>query len=146
MRAYDIYVRLVNGYTEDGYSEFGEPCDSYFADNSEEAESIYIDQMVDAFYSDICTDTDEIHNDFGNPADYEIGGKQYQVIAKEVNPVRLEDRELAFCLRNSKGWDKDMCQELCNRAGLDENLESMDDECIKVVVEKAANILSVEIY
>lgn len=56
------------------------------------------------------------------------------------------EAEVAKRIRESKEWDQDDCRELCNLAGLSQEWEDADGENFEGVVEKAAEILGVEIF
>lgn len=68
----------------------------------------------------------------------------------EVNRKMYEDIESAVLLaekiRKNPGWNLDDCRELCDMAGIIEEWEQADGETFEQVVEKAAEILKVDIY
>lgn len=53
---------------------------------------------------------------------------------------------LAGKIRKNPEWNLDDCQELCDMAGIIEEWEQADGETFEQVVEKAAEILKVDIY
>ena len=68
----------------------------------------------------------------------------------EVNGKVYEDIESAVLLaekiRKNPEWNLDDCQELCDLAGIIEEWEQADGETFEKVIEKAAEILKVDIY
>ena len=72
--------------------------------------------------------------------------KQIYLISKTGgNKMEGRGAEVAKRIRESKEWDQDDCRELCNLAGLSQEWEDADGENFEGVVEKAAEILGVEI-
>ena len=53
--------------------------------------------------------------------------------------------EIAMALRSSGEWDFELIEELCEIAGLKEDLNNSDSENFEDVVYKAAEILDVDI-
>ena len=53
--------------------------------------------------------------------------------------------EIATALRSSGEWDFELIEELCEIAGLKEELSNSDSETFEDVVYKAAEILDVDI-
>lgn len=68
----------------------------------------------------------------------------------EVNRKMYEDIESAVLLaekiRKNPEWNLDDCRDLCDMAGIIEEWERTDGETFEQVVEKAAEILKVDIY
>ena len=54
--------------------------------------------------------------------------------------------EVAKRIREAQEWDENDCRALCEAAGLEKEWEEADGEGFEAVVEKAADILGVEIY
>lgn len=60
-----------------------------------------------------------------------------------------EPMEIAADIRNLEFWDYDLCTELCEAAGLEEEWEKAsteEDGNFEQVIERAAEKLGVEIY
>ena len=57
-----------------------------------------------------------------------------------------EYEEVAKRIREAQEWDENDCRDLCELAGLSDEWEAADGEHFEAVVEKAADILGVEIY
>lgn len=55
-------------------------------------------------------------------------------------------QEIAESIRNSETWEQKDCEELCMLAGIDKEWEESDADTFESVIEKAAEILGVEIY
>ena len=53
--------------------------------------------------------------------------------------------EIAEEIRACDEWNLELCEELCKLAGLGDEWEEADGETFELVVEKAAEILGVEI-
>ncbi len=53
--------------------------------------------------------------------------------------------ELAMRIKEADTWDLDDCKALCEAAGLGDEWEESDGETFERVVERAADILGVEI-
>ena len=54
--------------------------------------------------------------------------------------------EIAADIRNAAEWDNDLCAELCEAAGMEDEWNSADADNFEAVVEAAAEKLGVEIY
>lgn len=53
--------------------------------------------------------------------------------------------EIAEEMRTSGEWNLELCEELCNLAGLETEWEEADGETFELVLENAAEILNVKI-
>lgn len=53
--------------------------------------------------------------------------------------------EIAETIRNAEDWDMDACKELCELAGLTAEWEAADGDTFESVVNRAAEVLGVEI-
>lgn len=54
--------------------------------------------------------------------------------------------EIAADIRNAAEWDNDLCAELCEAAGMENEWNEADADDFEAVVEAAAKKLGVEIY
>lgn len=54
--------------------------------------------------------------------------------------------EIAADIRNAAEWDNDLCAELCEAAGMENEWDAADGDNFEAVVEAAAEKLGVEIY
>lgn len=83
MKAFEVYSRVCNANTADGYDDYDDGI-TYFADSKDEAAELYLDDMT---YS-LGQDVRDVHsNCFGNPVDFETAdGIQRQLLIKEVSP------------------------------------------------------------
>ena len=54
--------------------------------------------------------------------------------------------EIAADIRNAAEWDNDLCAELCEAAGMENEWNAADGETFESVVNAAAKKLGVEIY
>lgn len=83
MKAFEVYSRVCNANTADGYDDYDDGI-TYFADSKEEAAELYLDDMTDSLGQDV---RDVHSNCFGNPVDFETAdGIQCQLLIKEVAP------------------------------------------------------------
>lgn len=57
----------------------------------------------------------------------------------------LETEELAWDQKESGAWDADILEELCRRAGMQEEWDNADGESFEAVAYAAAKKLGVEI-
>lgn len=62
-----------------------------------------------------------------------------------VDPCTLTDQELGEEIRKIQWWDRDLCTELAQRAGLETEWENSDDENFEHVLFSAAEILGIEL-
>lgn len=54
--------------------------------------------------------------------------------------------EIAADIRNATEWDNELCEELCEAAGMENEWNMADGDNFEAVVEAAAEKLGVEIY
>nr|DAK60104.1 MAG TPA: hypothetical protein [Caudoviricetes sp.] len=54
--------------------------------------------------------------------------------------------EIAADIRNTAAWDLELCEELCEAAGMEDEWNTADGDNFEAVVEAAAEKLGVEIY
>lgn len=143
MKAYEVFSRGVNAGTADGYTDWDDGI-VYFAGSADEAEEIYIDDLIDSFGYDV---RETGTNSFGNPVDFQCeDGSQFQIDVRDADLEDLTDEELAELIKGSNEWDYRACEELCGRAGFEGEWDDANGENFENVVEKAADSLGVEIY
>lgn len=70
----------------------------------------------------------------------------YNFKAEEVEDYASEAEKVAEKIRKNPVWDPEDCRELCDMAGILQEWEESDGEGFETVVEKAAEILKVDIY
>lgn len=155
MRAYNVLSRRVNAGTADGYSDWDDGI-IYYADNTTEAEELYIDDITDEFDYDVrkyCI------NEFGNIVDYQLySGEQFQVMAVEPDLDELTEEELAELFKakfeTNNEFDEELCKELIRRAGMWDEYGTIEEqwadvknrEDFEIVLSQAADILGIDIY
>lgn len=66
--------------------------------------------------------------------------------AEEVEDYASEAEKVAEKIRKNPVWDPEDCRTLCDIAGIVQEWEKSDGEGFEAVVEKAAEILKVDIY
>lgn len=54
--------------------------------------------------------------------------------------------EIAADIRNATEWNLELCEELCEAAGMEDEWNTADGDSFEAVVEAAAKKLGVDIY
>lgn len=63
----------------------------------------------------------------------------------EISPAAMTDSQLAEAIRTCDEWDSETLCELCERAGLSLEWSEADGDSFESVVNRAAEILEIEI-
>lgn len=151
MRAFRVFSRKVNAGTADGYSDWDNGT-LYYADNTTEAEELYIDDVTEEMGYDV----QEIDtNEFGNRVDFQLDdGSQFQITVAEPDLEDLTDEGLAGLFKANYRWDSELCEELIRRASMWDETGTIEDEWddekdgddFETVLSRAADILEINIF
>lgn len=85
----------------------------------------------------ICEALHDIEEDNDSSEDEDLLGVQHDRVERAT--------EIAAAIRSMDTWDHDLCTELCELAGLEDEWEAADGDTFESILYKAADVFGVEL-